>query len=193
MHEYSKKYNFWIFIWIFNFLNIHCKCLHEYSHNIRKGYQGNAPGMDKEVWRKPERRLESWGLKVWEPLHVLRRDGKHVGWTWLVGSARATTAAALHFRGRCHGGAPPATRAALLVNTFFIIIHKCLEIEASHCWKHRLRSRKGGWWAAWISNRGGRTAATGQGLPEYPKISKNIRFQVEIFKIKNEYSCEYPG
>ena len=25
------------------------KYLHEYSNNIRPGYQGNAPGMDKEV------------------------------------------------------------------------------------------------------------------------------------------------
>ena len=34
----------------------------------------------------------------------MRRVCKHVGWTWLVGSARATTAAAVHFRGRCRGG-----------------------------------------------------------------------------------------
>ena len=40
---------------------------------------------------------------------------------WIIGSARATTAAALHFRGRCRGGASPATRAALLVNTFFYL------------------------------------------------------------------------
>ena len=95
--------------------------LHEYSHDIRPDNQGNTPGMDKEVWQKPETRLDRlrWGLKVWEPLHVLRRDGKHVGWTWLVGSARAMTAAALHFRGRCRGGAPSATRAAQFVNTFF--------------------------------------------------------------------------
>jgi len=114
-------------------------------------YQGNAPGMDKEVWRKPESRLEWWGrgLKVWEPLHVLHRDRKHYGWTWLVGSALATTAAAIHFSGRCRGGAPQATLAAHLKNTFFYLIwYKCLEIEASNCWKHKLRSRKGGWWAA---------------------------------------------
>ena len=29
------------------YLNIHCKYLHEYSHDIRPGYQGNAPGLDK--------------------------------------------------------------------------------------------------------------------------------------------------
>ena len=29
-------------------------------------------------------------------------------------------AAALHFRGRCRGGAPPATRAAHLVNIFIL-------------------------------------------------------------------------
>ena len=112
--------------------------------------QWNAPGMDTVVWRKPETKLEGsgWGLKVWEPLHVLRRASTHVGWTWLVGSARATTAAALHFRGRCRGGAPLATRAANLVDTFCFVWHKCIEIEASHCWKHRLISRKGGWWAA---------------------------------------------
>ena len=105
----------WIFIWIFIvniFMNIQIT-----------SDQGNAPGMDKEVWRKSETRLEwwGWGLKVWKPLHVLRRDGKHVGWTWLVGSARAMTAAALHFRGRCRGGAPSATRAAQLVNTLFFL------------------------------------------------------------------------
>ena len=73
----------------------------------RTGLPGQR-GWHGQVWRKQEIRFEEWGwgLKVWEPLHVLRRDGKHVGWTWLVGLARATTAAALHFRGRCRGGAP---------------------------------------------------------------------------------------
>ena len=28
------------------YLNIHCEYLHEYSNNIRPGYQGNTPGMD---------------------------------------------------------------------------------------------------------------------------------------------------
>ena len=39
------------------YLNIHCEYLYEYSHEIRQGYQGNAPGMDKDVWRS-ETRLE---------------------------------------------------------------------------------------------------------------------------------------
>ena len=130
--EYSKEYLFriWISFLIFilcqhilippyTFINI----MNIYK-NIHMNYQGSAPGMDKEVWRKSEWRLESWGwgLKVWQPLHVLRRDSEHVGWAWLVGSARATTAAALHFRGRCRGGAPQATRAAHLVNTFLFCL-----------------------------------------------------------------------
>ena len=69
-------------------------------------YQGNAPGMDRDFLREPEWRLEWWGggLKVWAPLHVLLRDSKYVGWTWLVGSARATTAAAMHQGGAGGGG-----------------------------------------------------------------------------------------
>ena len=119
LFEYSfwwNKYLYFITNIRFNiymniYLNIHCKYLHEYSHDIRPGYQGNTPGMNKEVWRKLETRLEwrGWWLKVWEPLHVLRRDSEHVGWTWLAGSARATRAvAALHFWRRCRGGAPLA-------------------------------------------------------------------------------------
>ena len=142
--EYSKisfqnTNIFWIFFWFSKYLyfitNIHCKYLyeylseysykylHEYSHDIKPDYKSNAPSMDKDFRRKVETTsLEwwGWGLRFWEPLHVLCREGKHVSWNWLVGSARATTAAALHFCGRCRGGAPQATRAAPLVNTFFI-------------------------------------------------------------------------
>ena len=32
-----------------------------------------------------------------------------------------------------------------------------------------------------------------RGIRNIQKISKNNPFQVEIFRIKNEYSCEYPG
>ena len=46
----------------------------------------------------------------------------------------------------------PCDARCTFSNTFFIW-NKCLDIEVSHCWTHRLRSRKGGWLAAKRSNR----------------------------------------
>ena len=48
-HKYLFEYSFWLNKYFYFITNIHCKYSHEYSHDIRPGYQGNALGMDKEV------------------------------------------------------------------------------------------------------------------------------------------------